>query len=153
MEFLNWDSLNKTFYLMDTFCGLDERYVSDDEIRAGILEKNKSAFYTANVEAVRDNFSQWKNIQIIAGPIPETLDAVKAENVAYLHIDMNCAPPEAAAFNYFWKRLVPGAFVLLDDYGSTGHRLQKAALDDAAAAKDVKIVSVPTGQGLLIKPA
>lgn len=153
MEYLNWDSLNKTFYLMDTFTGIDERYVSDEELARGILERNKSEIYTKSLELVRDNFSQWKNIQIIAGSIPETLNAVKADNVAYLHLDMNCSPPEVAAFNYFWERLVPGAFVLLDDYAYKGFDLQKVAMDAAAAAQDLKIVSLPTGQGLLIKPA
>jgi len=152
MEFLNWDSLNRTFYLMDTFCGLDERYVSDEEIKRGVLERAISESYTTSVESVRDNFSQWKNIRIIVGAIPETLCAVEAENVAYLHIDMNCAPPEVAAFNYFWERLVPGAFILFDDYAYRGYEPQKVAMDAAAATKDLKVLSLPTGQGLLIKP-
>jgi hypothetical protein len=152
MEYLNWDSLNKTFYLMDTFSGIDERYVSVEELDSGILERNTSDSYTKDVESVRDNFSQWKNIQIIVGAIPETLNEVETDNVAYLHIDMNCSPPEVAAFNYFWERLVPGAFVLLDDYAYKGYRPQKVGMDAAAAAKDLKIVSLPTGQGLLIKP-
>ncbi len=155
MEYLNWDSLGKTFYLMDTFSGLDERYVSDEELKRNKLDKNKrllqNAFYTRDVNSVRANFSQWNNVQIIIGPIPDTLDAVEAESVAYLHLDMNCAPPEVAAFTYFWDRLVPGGFVLLDDYAYKGGAAQKAAMDDAAATKDLKIVSLPTGQGLLIK--
>jgi hypothetical protein len=157
MEYLNWDSLNKTFYLMDTFSGIDERYVSADELAKGILERNKERIkkgvYTTSLEIVRKNFSQWENIQIIVGSIPETLNAVETDNIAYLHIDMNCTPPEVAAFNYFWERLVPGAFVLLDDYAGKGRNLQKVAMDVAAAAKDLKIVSFPTGQGLLIKPS
>jgi len=152
MAYLDWDSLGKTFYLMDTFYGLDERYISEEERAANILDKNERGKYTNNPEAVRDNFSQWKNVEMIVGAIPETLDAVKTENVAFLHIDMNCTPPEVAAFNYFWNRLVPGAFVLLDDYAYRGHKSQKVALDAAAASKNLQIVSLPTGQGLLIKP-
>jgi hypothetical protein len=152
MEYLDWDSLEKTFYLMDTFSGIDEQYVSDEERSLGIIKQKKKEFYTSDLEPVRDNFSQWNNVQIIVGPIPETLSEVETENVAFLHLDMNCTLPEVAAFNYFWERLVPGAFVLLDDYAYKGHKLQKAALDAAASAKDLKIVSLPTGQGLLIKP-
>lgn len=156
MEYLNWDSLNKTFYLMDTFCGLDERYVSKEEIERKKMDINQheleTGFYTPSVDSVRENFSQWKNLQIVVGPIPETLAAVKGGQVAYLHLDMNCAPPEVAAFNYFWDRLVPGAFILLDDYAYYGFEPQKAAMDAAAAGKGLKIVSLPTGQGLLIKP-
>lgn len=157
MDYLNWDSLNKTFYLLDTFSGLDERYVSEEEIQRKKMDINRqelqSGFYTSNVDSVKENFSQWKNVQIIVGAIPDTLPAVKGEKVAYLHLDMNCAPPEIAAFEYFWGRLVPGAFILLDDYAYYGFEPQKAAMDAAAAAKGLRIVSLPTGQGLLIKPA
>lgn len=153
MEYLDWDSLGKTFYLMDTFAGIDDRYLSDEERARGLLERNKGEFYTRVLEAVTDNFSQWKNTKIIAGSIPETLDSVGTDKVAYLHLDMNCTLPEVSAFNYFWDRLVPGAFVLLDDYAYQGGELQKLALDAAAAARGAKIVSLPTGQGLLIKQA
>lgn len=157
MQYLNWDSLQKTFYLLDTFSGLDERYVSDDERRRNAMDKNKrllrSGFYTSDVDAVRANFSQWQNIRIVVGSIPDTLPEVQADRVAYLHLDMNCAPPEVAAFTYFWDRLAPGAFVLLDDYAYAGSELQKAAMDELATARRVQILSLPTGQGLLIKPA
>jgi hypothetical protein len=158
MQYLNWDSLQKTFYLLDTFGGLDERYVSDVEKKLrNAMSKNKrllrSGFYTTNVDAVRANFSQWQNIRIVVGSVPDTLSEVQADRVAYLHMDMNCAPPEVAALTYFWDRLVSGAFVLLDDYAYSGSELQKAAMDELAAARNVKILSLPTGQGLLIKPA
>jgi hypothetical protein len=51
-----WDSLGKTFYLMDTFAGLDERFVSDAEKEAGMLDSNRRllerGFYVAGVESV-----------------------------------------------------------------------------------------------------
>jgi hypothetical protein len=40
MEYLDWDSLGKTFYLLDTFAGLDRRYVTEQEIAGGALQKN-----------------------------------------------------------------------------------------------------------------
>lgn len=156
MHYLNWDSVGKMFYLLDTFHGIDERYVTKEELDSGILKKNEemmeSGFYIGTSEVVRKNFSEWKNVQIIEGVIPETLDQVKAEQVAFLHIDLNCAPPEIAALNYFWERLVPGAIVLLDDYAYCGYLPQKLAMDELAKEKGVGIVSLPTGQGLLIKP-
>ena len=65
---------------------------------------------------------------------------------------MNSAAPEIAAATFFWDRLVPGAFVLLDDYAYRGFHSQKVAMDTFAAEKGVEICSLPTGQGLLIKP-
>lgn len=40
MEYLDWDRLGKTFYLLDTFAGLDPRFVSAGERNAGALEKS-----------------------------------------------------------------------------------------------------------------
>jgi Macrocin-O-methyltransferase (TylF) len=156
MEYLNWNSIGKTFYLLDTFKGMDERYVSDVERQAGRLEMNQEALrgghYTSSVDSVRANFAEWNNVRIIEGPVPDTLDRVDAKSVAYLHIDMNCAPPEVAAAHFFWDRLVPGAFMLLDDYGYYGYHEQKLAMDMFAIERGVDICSLPTGQGLLIKP-
>jgi Macrocin-O-methyltransferase (TylF) len=156
MHALNWNALGRTFYLLDTFSGVDERYVTAEEAESGILEKSKHllevGFYTSSAEAVIRNFSEWKNVDVIAGPVPETLDRVKAERIAYLHLDMNCAPPEVAALNRFWDRLSPGAPVLLDDYAYYGYRPQKIAMDDVARAKGVAVLALPTGQGLLLKP-
>jgi hypothetical protein len=65
---------------------------------------------------------------------------------------MNCAPPAIAAITYLWDSLVPGAIILLDDYAYVGYRQQKLAMDEFSAGKQVKILSLPTGQGLMVKP-
>jgi SAM-dependent methyltransferase len=156
MDYLNWDSLGKHFYLLDTFRGLDERFVSPADRASGAVDKNRkslaSGFYVQGIEEVRANFSQWKNVSLVEGAIPETLPQVHAEKIAYLHLDMNCSPPEIAAIRFFWERLVPGAFVLLDDYAYYGYLSQKIAMDRFAQEKGIKILSLPTGQGLLVKP-
>lgn len=156
MNYLSWNSVGRHYYLLDTFAGIDERFVLEAERQSGILEKAKlhlaSGVYTNNVALVRQNFSEWQNVHIIEGAIPETLSQVDTENVAFLHLDMNCAPPEVAAAEYFWDRLVPGAFILLDDYAFHSFEHQKAAMDDFAARHNVSILSLPTGQGLMIKP-
>jgi hypothetical protein len=157
MEHLDWDRLGKTFYLLDTFAGLDPRFVTAGEREAGALETSaahlRSGMYVNSVDGVRANFAQWRNQRIIVGAVPETLDQVDADAVAYLHIDMNCAPPEVAALRHFWPRLTPGAFVLLDDYANRGRDEQRLAMDEVASELGVQICSLPTGQGLLIKPA
>ena len=157
MEYLDWDRLGKAFYLLDTFEGVDPRYVSVAERDAGAFKKNEVnleyGVYANSVDVVRANFAQWSNHRIVVGSVPETLNEVTSEKVAFLHIDMNCAPPEVAALHYFWPRLVPGAFVLLDDYANRGRDEQRVAMDAVAEELGVVICALPTGQGLLIKPA
>jgi len=91
-------------------------------------------------------------VRIIRGVIPQTLPQVDSERLAYLSIDLNCAAPEIAAAEFFWDRLVPGAVMLLDDYGFRRFAPQKRAFDDFARRKGVPILSLPTGQGMIIKP-
>ncbi|MGZ4920512.1 MAG: hypothetical protein ACXV6K_10465 [Halobacteriota archaeon] len=86
------------------------------------------------------------------GSVPETLNQVDTQNVAHLHLDMNCSPSEIAAINFFWDRLVPRAVILLDDYAYAGYESQKRALDTFGKEKQVMIASLPTGQELLTKP-
>jgi SAM-dependent methyltransferase len=156
MDYLDWDSLGKQFYLLDTFRGLDERFVSPEDRASGAVEKNaqnlETGFYVQGIEAVQATFSQWKNVSLIEGPIPETLSMVGANKIAYLHLDMNCSPPEIAAIRFFWERLVSGAPVLLDDYAFYGYVSQKIAMDRFAQEEGINILSLPTGQGLLLKP-
>jgi hypothetical protein len=156
MRHLDWDSRGRTFWLLDTFAGLDERFVSADEVRRGALDRNReelaSGFYVPGPASVEANFAEWKNVRIVVGAIPDTLEQVTAPRIAYLHLDMNCAPPEVAAIERFWERLAPGAVVLLDDYAYFGYEPQKRAMDDFAASKGVSVCSLPTGQGMLIRP-
>lgn len=157
MQHLDWDRLGKTFYLLDTFGGMDPRFVTDVERQTGALAKSEAAvdwgIYANSVDSVKRNFAEWQNVRIIPGTVPETLDQVDANTVAYLHIDMNCAPPEVAALRFFWPRLTPGAFVLLDDYAQRGRDEQRLAMDTVAGELGVSICTLPTGQGLLMKPA
>jgi hypothetical protein len=156
MEYLAWNSLDRDFYLLDTFTGLDPRYVSESERKGGALRRNaehlQSGFYVRGVDEVRANFAEWPRARIIAGAVPETLGQVTAVRIAYLHLDMNSAPPEVAALSCFWDRLVTGAPVLLDDYAYLGYTVQKLAMDEFAHTHGANVCSLPTGQGLIIKP-
>lgn len=156
MELLDWNRLGRSFYLLDTFTGIDDRYLSHEDVDVGVLDKNKQdigrGFYTFDLEAVRRNFSEWDRVKMVIGSIPETLPQIDSTRIAFVHLDLNCSLPEVAAMEYMWDSLVLGAIVLMDDYAYIGYRSQKLGMDRFAAAKGVPILSLPTGQGLLIKP-
>ena len=64
---------------------------------------------------------------------------------------MNCAFPERAALEHFWPLLSPGAMILFDDYTYFDNDCATEAIDSAAALLGARILSLPTGQGLIIK--
>jgi len=151
MQYCDWNALNRHFYLFDTFRGLDEKYVSKSEKDNGRMELSKSE-YSECYEKVKSNFAEFKNVHLVRGSIPETLTTVNISKVCYLSIDMNCSLPEIAAANFFWDKMVSGAIAILDDYAYVGFLDQKKAFDKFANEHGIKILSLPTGQGLYIKP-
>ena len=148
MEYLDWDRVGKQFWLLDTFEGIDLSQLEGDELAAA--RNRNERLDLADADSVRAWFSQWQNVNVVEGSVPGTLPLVLADEIAYLHLDMNSSAPEVAALEYFWGRLVPGAVVLFDDYGYRGYEAQRRALGALARRRDVPIASLPTGQGLLI---
>ena len=111
-----------------------------------------SGGYVTDTKRIRKNYAEWPNAMVIQGGVPEILPEVPVDRVAFLHLDMNCAYPERAALEFFWTRLTPGAVVLFDDYSYCGSEYQAESIDAATAKFGVSVLSLPTGQGLVIKP-
>ena len=88
---------------------------------------------------------------IIKGIVPHTLSKIESKEISYLHIDLNCARPEVEALDFLWSRIGKGSFVLLDDYGYEGHDVQNKAMNEYCSRHDINVLSLPTGQGLIIK--
>jgi len=149
-HYVAFEKLQKTFWLFDTFGGIPEEQVSDAE-RALAQSKNLRHYFDS-YDLVKDSFSAYPNVRLVRGKLPEVLDEVAPDALAYLHIDMNIAYPEVEASRRLWDRMTRGGVVVYDDYASPAHAEQKRALDAFAAERGVEILSLPTGQGLLLRP-
>ena len=141
------DMAQKRFFLFDTFRGLVDEQITDEDRGA------HHNIYRECYEDVRSHFAGTPNVVLVQGVVPESLSTVEIQRVAYLSIDMNCAVPEKAALAFFWPKVVPGGIILLDDYGWRGYENQKRAHDEFAEDVGVEVLGLPTGQGLLIKPS
>ena len=148
-HYTNFGSLDKKFYLVDTFSGLVPEYESESERQ----RENPAHLYEECFEEVKQTFSEFNNVVICRGRIPDILASVPVTNICFLHIDLNNALPEMAAAKHFWERVVPHGAILLDDYAYPGYDEQKVAWDHFAEDKGLQILSLPTGQGLILKPS
>lgn len=149
MRYLHWETVPKTFYLLDTFRGLDASKLTDAEKKSAA--KLYDPVFEECYERVRETFARYSNVRVIRGSVPDTLPQVQAQKVAYLSLDMNCSEPQYAALQYFWPRMSAGGVILLDDYGHRNCAQEKARADQFAQEQGVKVMSLPTGQGLLMK--
>lgn len=150
-EYIDFNSTDKHFYLFDTFSGIPKEQITERERTLGREGENQN-YYEECYQLAVQNFSPYPNAHLIRGAIPDTLADVQIDRVSYLSIDMNVVAPEIAAIRHFWEKLTPGAPVILDDYGWLGYVPQKEAMDEFAATVGCRILTLPTGQGLLLKP-
>jgi hypothetical protein len=148
-EYIDFNRTGKSFYLFDTFAGIPVEQISEREHALG--RANENAKYPDCWDTVQKNFAPFPKAKLIRGRVPDTLASVSIDQICYLCIDMNIAKPERAAVEHFWGRLVHGAPVIFDDYGWLLYGEQKETLDDFARSRGVEILTLPTGQGLLIK--
>lgn len=150
INYIDFNKTGKTYYLLDTFEGMDPRFSTDSELS----RHEKIGYYTQNnlYNQVVKTFEDF-NVKIIKGAVPETLPLVDSDKICFLSVDMNCVLPEIEALEYFWCKISPGGIILLDDYGyANSTNDQKEAHDKFANSKNVKILSLPTCQGMIIKP-
>ena len=100
---------------------------------------------------VKERFSGFDNVTVTQGKVPEVLAEVAPQKIAFMHLDMNNADAEVGALEVLFDRMVPGAVLILDDYGWLAYRAQKLAEDPWFAKYGYRVLEMPMGQGLLIK--
>ncbi len=150
-HFLNLATLNRTLWLFDTFEGIPlERVAPEEKEHAAMLN---GALYFDCYELTRRNFESFPNARLVRGILPDSVNTTTIEQIAYLSMDLNNAGAEIATIEKLWPKLSPGAIVVLDDYAFSGYETQFHAWNEFAHSKDQMILTVPTGQGILIKPA
>ena len=145
MELLNFNQLDKSYWLVDTYRGFP------DDQKVLVSAGMDTEAYDECYDDVVKTFAPFARARVVRGIVPEILPQVEAASICYLSLDMNCAEPEIAALHYFWPRLSRGALVLMDDYAYRGFERQKSALDEFAAEKQIAILGLSTGQGLIVK--
>lgn len=140
---------NRKFFLFDTFTGIPGSGASRHE--AEEIAKRNAAMYQNDVYAFTSSvFADVPNAQLVKGILPQSLAGIDTGPIAYLSIDLNNAAAEIETAAVLWPRLVPGAVIVLDDYAFEGHEEQYRAWNEFAAQKGLHILTVPTGQGLII---
>ena len=145
LRYLDWRNLQKKFYLVDTFAGPVLEQLSAAEIERGLLDSAKARIaagaYVTDLERIRRNYEEWDRIILVQGTVPECCEAVDAEAIAFLHLDMNCAYPEVEALRFFWDRMSRGGIILFDDYTHFGYENQGNAIDDLAKTLGAEILA------------
>ncbi len=139
---VDFKKLGKKYYLYDLF-----EWKEGDKHTHLPGHDNKNMY-----EEVKARFASFPFVRIIKGSVPESLSQGFPEKIAFAHIDMNHPDPEVGALERVLPILSSGGVIIFDDYGWWGYSAQKMALDPIIERNGLKVLELPTGQGLLIKP-
>jgi len=152
VQYLNFEQSNKTFWLFDTYKGIPvEQYSTQEELRQ-IEFRNEHFFSEPYLDQVQNTFKDYRNIRIVQGVLPGILGSQELRNISYLSIDMNNAKAEIETIKTLWNKVCKMGIILLDDYAyGIEFQEQTQAWDIFAEEMGISILTLPTGQGLIIK--
>ncbi len=134
----------RTVHLFDSFEGLSAPDERDGSYwRAGALSMPE--------QALHDSLSQFDNYRAYRGWIPQRFGEVAALQFGFVHIDVDLYQPTLDSLEFFYPRAVPGAIILMDDYGFRSCPGARQAADEFFSSRPESIVKLPTGQAFVQK--
>ena len=148
-EYLQFGKQDRTFWLYDSFKGLDPETATEAELSS--WDGTYSTIPTL-ADDVRKRFSQFDNVRVMPGWLPGTLHEASPTEIAFLHLDLNSVHAEIQSLECLYDRITPGGFVLLDDYGWAFNAPQMQAERAFFQQRKITVLELPTGQGLVMKP-
>ena len=135
---LSQTNSDKQLYLFNSFAGMPE--ITHDLDRA--WDQGELA---APVEHVRDLFNGSPQVHIVPGFFNETLPNYTDLRFSFCHVDADLYTSQKECITYIIPRLLPGGFIVYDDYGFRGGPESKAAFEECLATEVPNLVPLPTG--------
>ena len=103
------------------------------------------------LERTRSVLAEFPEIDFNVGWIPEVFATAPERRYRFVHIDVDLYAPVKASLEFFYPQLQPGGLIVIDDYGFTNWPGAKKATDDFAAAHGAPVISLTTGNAIMMK--
>ena len=147
------------FFLFDSFSGIPMEVATTAEL-SNITRMNKLEYDYEYFELAKEKFSPFENVHLVKGNLPNTLldfltnsNSLLSNGISFVSMDLNNAFSEIKCIELIWDRISKNGIILLDDYAyDEDFRAQKEAWDYFAKERNFEVLTLPTGQGLIIKP-
>lgn len=126
--------LGRRLLLFDTFCGMpDIKLVDDDSHRPHDMND-------VNLDELKNVMTPFGFVDIYPGKFEDTVKkAIDGMSFCFVHIDADLYTSVKECCEYFYDRMVPGGIMLFDDYGSPTCKGARRAVDEFFAGKPEKI--------------
>ena len=138
------------FYVCDTFEGhaaVDRAL--DKKHQVGVQ------FLSTSAERVSRYLDGFEFVEVVKGDIRQTAGTLKhQQEFGFVHIDVDVHPITKFCLEFFAPRVVPGALLVVDDYGFKSCPGAKKAVDDFMEGNTAfRMLYLLTGQAALVRVA
>ena len=136
--------LRKRHHVFDSFEGISVPMPEDGSYwKKGDL---------VSAEAViRENLKEFDFVVYHKGWIPTKFQEVSDVRFCFVHLDVDLYQPTLDSLTFFYEKMIQGGIILCDDYGFTTCPGAKKAMDSFFSDKHEEVVSLPTGQGFVVR--
>jgi len=136
--------LEKKHHIFDSFEGLSMPMPEDGSYWSqGNLACSESV--------IRKNLKEFDFVVYHKGWIPTKFQEVSAVRFCFVHLDVDLYQPTWDSLDFFYEKMTPGGIILCDDYGFITCPGARKAMDSFFSDKPEEIISLPTGQGLVMR--
>lgn len=143
-DFIEKNKENKTVHLFDSFEGLSDPNIFDDQ-----QWWKKGAFET-DIKIIYQNLKEFNNFKVHKGWIPEVYNTVKIEKVSFLHIDVDLYQPTKDTLEFFYDKMHSKALILFDDYNFKNCKGHKLAIDEFFIGKKENVIPISSSQAFVL---
>ncbi len=132
----------KLLYLFDTFEGFPADFRDSWDL-------TKFQFKDTNLELVKKNLKNLKNIVFRKGIFPDTAKGLEHEKFAFVMLDLDLYKSTLAGLEFFYPRMERGGYIFMHDYYSTEEGVPKA-VQHFFQDKPEKPIELPDVKGSVV---
>ena len=150
LKLKNHDFSQKKVYLFDSFMPVKPDSFGIQSL-TGTTRKPDA--YANSLGEVKERFAEWPNVKLIEGLLPDSINKILSslKSISFLHVDLNHHLAEISSLEILYDKVSNGGIILLDDYANPGRELQRIAHNDFFKIKRQNILTLASGQGLIVK--
>jgi O-methyltransferase len=136
----------RELHLFDSFQGMPET-------TEGVDAFGRGDFASTSAQAVAELLSPYPFVRMHVGFIPDTFQGLDLDRIAWAHVDVDIYQSVIDSIEYIYPRLVPGGYLIFDDYGYPSCPGARRAVDESFVNRPEVPICLPSGQCLVVKLA
>lgn len=148
-KYINQAFPDKQFYLFDTFEGFDGNDISKEKELG--FKNTEQDFSDTSIDMVLSKMQYKQQCVIKKGRFPDSSSGLEDMSFCFVSIDADLYEPIYQGLKFFYPRLLPGGYIIVDDYNNSLYKGAKEAIRRFCTEEKISFIPIPDiGGGVII---